>query len=112
VPATQAQDQIAPSNDDAPIPFDRRLELRAPAYGDYVGVVIDGDAASLTNVELVDKSVSGLGFLSPVEMRPGAICHLHPHGVIALAEVGRVARCTPDGEIYHVGLVSLRRCAA
>jgi hypothetical protein len=45
-------------------------------------------------------------------MRPGAICHLHPHGVIALAEVGRVARCTRDGDVYRIGLVSLSRKAA
>jgi hypothetical protein len=106
--ATHSSDQI----DDAPLPFDRRLADRAPAAGDYVGVVIDGDEAQLTNVELTDKSVGGIGFLSPVAMRPGAICHLHPHGVIALAEVGRVARCTRDGDVYRIGLVSLSRKAA
>lgn len=104
--------QINERFDDAPLSFDRRMADRAPAAGDYVGVVIDGDDAQLTNVELVDKSVGGVGFLSPVAMRPGAICHLHPHGVIALAEVGRVARCTRKGDTYRIGLVSLSRKAA
>lgn len=110
--ATQTAPAIDDFEDIAPIPFERRHTDRSPVGGSYVAVVIDGDQARLTSAELVDESNTGLGFRCPVELRPGAICHLHPHGVIALADVGRVARCTREGDGYRVGMVSLRRRAA
>jgi hypothetical protein len=106
------QTDIDPAIDTGPLPFERRHDDRAPVSGSYVAVVIDGDQARLTSAELVDESDTGLGFRCPIDLRPGAICHLHPHGVIALADVGRVARCTRDADGYRVGLVSLRRRAA
>lgn len=77
-----------------------------------MAVVIDGNDSHLSSVELVDESAGGFGIKSPIFMPSGAICHLHPHGVIALAEVGRVARCTKHGDEYDVGLISVKRMAA
>jgi len=108
VTATRELDAI----DAAPLPFDRRLADRIPVGGDYVAVVIDGDDAHIATVEYVDQSSSGIGIRSPIPMRAGAICHLHPHAVIALADVGRVVRCTPVGDHYSIGLATLSRKAA
>ena len=95
-----------------PIPFDRRHGARRPASGDYVAVVIDGNDSHISSIELIDESNGGIGIKSPMAMPSGSICHLHPHGVIALAEVGRVVRCTKRGDDYYVGLVSIKRMAA
>ena len=104
---------LEPETCDQPIPFDRRLAGRAPASGDYVAVVIHGDDAHIASVEMADRSTGGLGVKSPIAMPSGAICHLHPHGVVSLADVGRVVRCTAlDDGTYSIGLVSLSRVAA
>lgn len=94
------------------IPFDRRTAARRATSGDYVAVMIDGNDSHISSVEMLDESPGGFGITSPMPMPSGAICHLHPHGVIALAEVGRVVRCTKRGDDYVIGLVSVRRLAA
>lgn len=101
-----------PEVDTTPLPFERRHAGRLPTQGSYVAVVIDGDQARISTIDMVDQGATGIGLESPIPMPTGAICHLHPHGVIALADVGRVVRCTRVGNTYRIGLVSLRQKAA
>lgn len=68
-------------------------------------------ALSLTRVEVVDVSDSGLGLICPVEVPPGVRFSLYS-GSSLPHTTGTVARCAPEGEDFRIGLCCDRRLAA
>jgi hypothetical protein len=88
-----------------PFRFERRVEGRQESSGEAMAAFYDEDGAlSLTRVTLVDESVHGLGLVSPVAVEPGVRFGLHARGRVLAHTTGVVARCSPKGEVWSVGL--------
>ncbi len=93
--------------------LDRRTWSRTPRQGSAMAAFFDEDGAlSLTRVELTDESQGGLGLLCPVEVPRGVRFSLYSTGFPLPHTTGIVARCSPDGEDYRVGLRCDQRIAA
>ena len=93
--------------------LDRRTGARSPRSGSAMAAFFDDDGAlSLTRVELTDASDGGLGLLCPVEVPRGVRFSLYNGAVPLPHTTGIVARCSPEGEDFRVGLRCDRRLAA
>lgn len=93
--------------------LDRRTAEREPRTGFAMAAFFDDDGAlSLTRVELVDVSDGGLGLVCPVEVSPGVRFSLYSNATVLPHSTGIVARCSPEGEDFRVGLRCDRRLAA
>ena len=87
--------------------FDRRKLPRRPINGHAMAVFTPGNSVgTLVRVELLDASWKGIGFRSPMEIRPGTPCSLTPDDSMWPRQVGMVLRCEKDGDGYRVGVQS------
>lgn len=93
--------------------IDRRTGERLPRSGSAMAAFFDDDGAlSLTRVELADESLAGLGLVCPVEVPRGTRFSLYSTGTPLPHTTGIVARCSPEGEDFRIGLRCDQRIAA
>ncbi len=92
--------------------IERRAETRESAFGTLAATYSGDGRHGITQLELVDRSPSGLGALTQAPIEPGMIVTICPEGSTRPSLSGRVTRCTPAGEGFKIGLVFTRRSAA
>ena len=98
---------------DTQLKLDRRSWARSPRSGSAMAAFFDEEGAlSLTRVELTDESQGGLGLICPVEVPRGTRFSLYAGNIALPHTTGIVARCTPEGEDFRVGLRCDQRIAA
>ncbi len=84
---------------------ERRAAIREGAAGGVMaafGSPVEG--VTLTHVELLDRSNTGLGLRSPVPVEIGSRFALYPGLARVPATAGTVARCEPEGDEFRIGL--------
>ncbi len=87
------------------LPFDRRRNSRRPVSGEALAIFTAGvGAGSLTRVELINASESGLAVCSPIAVEPGAAFSLMPHSGHGSRQTGIVVRCESIAGGYRLGL--------
>ena len=97
----------------ASLKFERRRVARTPAAGEAMAAFYDADGAiALTSEELIDASAKGIGLRSSVEIEPGARFMIYAGGSALAHRGGVVARCTPDGDGWRLGVLCDARMAA
>ena len=73
---------------------ERRRAPRRRVSGAAMAVFATGKAAgTLTRVDLLDASYTGLGIVSPVEVEPGTSCSIIPEHAMSPRQIGIVIRC-------------------
>jgi hypothetical protein len=95
-----------------PLRIERRAVPREAAFGTVAATFSGEGRYGITHLELIDRSSSGLGAMSRMPIEPGMVVTICPQGSKIPWLSGRVARCTPEGEQYRLGLVFDRRRAA
>lgn len=96
----------------SPLPFERRREAREGADGTLAASYAGLGRVGITQLELIDRSESGLGVRTRVEMEPGMIVTICPKGSRIPWVSGRAVRCERDGDSWRVGLAFESRIAA
>lgn len=96
-----------------PLRLERRSETREPARGTLGATYSNGSRYGITQLELVDRSVSGLGARTCAEIEIGMIVTVCPEGSTVPWLTGRAVRCVREADgRYRVGLAFTRRAAA
>ncbi|MDX2130792.1 MAG: hypothetical protein SFY69_01910 [Planctomycetota bacterium] len=92
---------------------DRRKTPRRTMNGGAMAVFSDGPGpGTLSRVEVLDASWTGIGVRSPAPVMPGSSVSLVPESPMWPRQTGIVVRCEPDGQgAYRVGIMSKRRSA-
>ncbi|GEM_PF-846372 len=104
-------DQTASTNDDIEpsvlsFPRERRKLPRRVVKGNAMAIFASGrGAGTLTRVELLDASWTGLGLKSTMVVEPGTSVSVIPEHAMSPRHVGIVVRCEAVEGGYHVGLM-------
>ena len=93
--------------------IERRDCEREMAVGTVMASFSDCGQGSVTALEILDLSMTGMGARSPFEVAPGTRFSLHPSGTPYSSESGTVVRCIPrpDGW-FELGMCYDRAIAA
>lgn len=84
---------------------ERRRAPRRRVSGAAMAVFATGKAAgTLTRVDLLDASYTGLGFMSPVSVEPGTSVSVIPEHAMSPRQVGIVIRCEQTDDGYRLGV--------
>ena len=98
---------------DNPLRLERRREEREPATGRLAASYSNGRRCGITQLEIVDRSPSGMGALSRSEIEEGMTVTICPEGSTIPWMSGRAARSVKQRDgMWRVGLVFQRRMAA
>lgn len=84
---------------------ERRRTPRRRVSGAAMAVFATGKAAgTLTRVDLLDASYTGLGVMSPVAVEPGTSVSVIPEHAMSPRQVGIVIRCEQMDEGFRLGV--------
>jgi hypothetical protein len=113
--ATEAQTKSDPSPDTSTesadtgtfkLPSERRKLPRRSVSGHAMAVFANGrGAGTLTRVELIDASWTGMGLKTNTPVEPGTSVSVIPEHAMSPRQVGIVVRCEPMESGYSVGLM-------
>lgn len=92
--------------------LERRAEARQPAKGLLAASYSGNGRVGITQIEIVDRSVSGLGVRSRVQIEPGMAIAICPEGASIPWLSGRAVRCVPEKDGWRVGIAFNPRRAA
>lgn len=91
--------------DSAAQQHDRRKLPRRPISGGAMAIFSDGPGVgSLTRVDLIDASWTGLGVRCESPVSPGACVSLVPEASMMPRQTGVVVRCDQVNGAYHLGI--------
>lgn len=93
--------------------IERRRGAREEASGGLMASYTNGERVGVTRLELVDRSVGGMGVVSRVKIEPGMLVTLCADGAKIPWLTGRAVRCEAIGEDeYRVGIAFSTKMAA
>jgi len=108
-----AGDQTAARTPRDPMRLERRREDREPSAGRIAASYTSGHRCGITQLQIVDRSPSGMGALSHSHIEEGMTVTICPEGSTIPWLRGRAVRSVQDANgMWRVGLVFERRMAA